>query len=399
MNKRIWTMVASGVAIVLVAGGLRQSFGIFLAPITLDLDIGRQVFGLVMAVQALVFGVFQPVTGWLADRHGGFRVITAGALLYALGMWWTSLSTGASDFMVSFGLLVGLGLSGATQVVVLGAIGKVVPDQRRGLVFGTIIAAGSVGMFGFVPGAQAMMDSLGWRETFVILAIAIALLPLIAIALRGGPEHAAAGARRPLGDVLGEARGHRGYMLLTAGFFVCGFHVSFIGTHLPAYLTDNDVSPTAAAYALGLIGLCNVLGAYVFGALGDRFSKKNLLTAIYGARAVVMALMLMLPINNTTALVFGAVMGFLWLATVPLTGGIVAQIFGTHNFTMLFGFVMMSHQFGAFGGAWLGGYIYDVTGSYDTMWMISAALGVAAAALHWPISDRPLARLKLETAS
>jgi MFS family permease len=392
MNNRVRLMVASGVAIVLVAGGLRQSFGIFLAPVTLDLDIGRQVFGLVMAVQALIFGIFQPVTGWLADRHGGFRIITAGALLYGLGMWLASLSTGAADFMVSFGLLVGLGLSGATQVVVLGVIGKVVPNERRGIVFGTIIAASSLGMFVFVPGVQAMMQSMGWRDTFTILAVAIVFLPLFAIVLRGNPPEDTSGPRQSFKEVVTEARGHRGYKLLTAGFFVCGFHVTFIGTHLPAYLMDNDVSPTAAAYALGLIGLCNVLGAYFFGALGDRFSKKNLLTVIYYGRAVLMVLVLVLPVNNITALLFGASMGFLWLATVPLTSGIVAQIFGTRNFTMLFGFVFMSHQFGAFGGAWLGGYIYDVTGSYDLMWMISAVLAVIAGLLHRPINEQPLVR-------
>ncbi len=399
MNNRVRLMVASGVIVVLVAGGLRQSFGIFLTPITLDLDIGRQVFGLVMAVQALIFGVFQPVTGWLADRHGGFRIITAGALLYALGMWLASLSTGAAEFMLSFGVLVGLGLSGATQVVVLGVIGKVIPSQRRGIVFGTVIAASSLGMFGFVPGVQAMMDSIGWRESLTILAIAVALLPLVAIAMRGGSAAEAGSARQSFGDAVGEARRHRGYLLLTAGFFVCGFHVSFIGTHLPAYLVDNDVSPQAAAYALGLIGLFNVLGAYLFGWLGDRYNKKNLLTAIYLARAVVMALMLVLPINDTTALMFGVVMGFLWLATVPLTSAIVAQIFGIRHFTMLFGVVMMSHQIGAFGGAWLGGYIYDVTGSYDLMWIFSCILGLAAALLHWPINDRPLARLAREPVS
>ena len=392
MINRLWLIVASGVAVVLVAGGLRQSFGIFLAPVSLDLEISRQAFGLVMAVQAVIFGIFQPVTGWLADRHGGFRIIAAGALLYGLGMWLASLSTGTADFMLSFGLLVGLGLSGATQVVVLGVIGKVVPNERRGIVFGTIIAASSLGMFVFVPGVQAMMQSLGWRDSFVVLALAIALLPLIAIVLRDASAVDADGARQTFKDVVAEAHGHRGYMLLTAGFYVCGFHVSFIGTHLPAYLTDNDVSPTAAAYALGLIGLCNVLGAYLFGALGDRFNKKNLLTAIYLARAVLMALMLVLPINNVTALLFGAIMGFLWLATVPLTSGIVAQVFGTRNFTMLFGFVFMSHQFGAFGGAWLGGYIYDVTGSYDLMWVISVVLAVMAAMLHLPIDDRPLVR-------
>ncbi len=398
MSRQAWFMVLIGVVIVMVGGGLRQAFGVFLRPVAIDLEIGRQLFGLVIAVQALIYGVSQPAAGLLADRYGSIRVIVAGALLYALGLWLAASAVSSFDLFVSLGVLVGLGLSGPTQVLVLGAVSKVVPENRRSLVFGTIIAASSLGMFFFVPGVQALLDMIGWRETFYFLAIGIALIPLISIGLRTAPTVETAGAKQSLGDAIGEARSHSGYVLLTAGFFVCGFHVTFIGTHLPAFLVDNDVSSTAAAYSLGLIGLCNVAGAYIFGALGDRFSKKNLLCWIYTGRAVLMGLVLIVPINDVTALIFGVFMGLLWLATVPLTSGIVAQVFGTRYFSMLFGVVMMSHQFGSFAGAWLGGYIYDTTGTYDLMWAASVGVGLLATALHWPIREQPLARLSQETA-
>jgi MFS family permease len=398
MTRQTNIMIACGVLIVLFAGGLRQSFGVFLNPVSIDLGIGRQVFGLVIASQALLFGVCQPVAGLLSDRYGAFRVITAGALLYALGLWFAGMSTSALDLYLSMGLLVGVGLSGATQVVVLGAIGKVVPNERRGTAFGIVISAGSIGMFVFVPGAQSLLDTLGWRGSFSVAAAAIAMIPLVAIGLRAAPLAESAGPKQSLREAVSEAKSHSGYVLLTLGFFVCGFHVTFVGTHLPAYLADKHVSPQAAAYALGVIGLCNVIGAFFFGKLSDRYGKKNLLVVIYFCRAILMSMLLILPINDVTAILFGICMGLLWLATVPLTSGIVAQVFGTRHFTMLFGVVFMSHQFGGFGGAWLGGYISDVTGSYDLMWMISVGLGLTAALLHWPIRDQPLARLSQETA-
>lgn len=391
-------MLVCGVAVVLVSGGLRQSFAVFLRPVSLDLDVGRQMFGLVIASQALLFGVAQPFAGLLADRYGAFRVVVAGALLYALGLWLAGMSTDAVELYLSLGLLVGLGLSGATQVVVLGAVSKVIPNERRGAVFGTVIAAASVGMFFFVPGMQSLIDASGWRDAFIVAAGLIAVLPIIALGLRVPIAERADAARQSIAEAVREARRHSGYILLTAGFFVCGFHVTFVGTHLPAFLADNDVSVTAAAYSLALVGLCNVIGAYLFGALGDRFRKKNVLTLIYLGRAVLMSLVLVVPVNDVTALLFGAIMGLLWLATVPLTSGIVAQVFGTRHFSMLFGVVFMSHQFGSFGGAWLGGYIYDATGSYDLMWTISVGLGVVAAMLHWPIHEQPLPRLAREAA-
>ena len=393
MTRRLWIMLLCGVLIVLASNGLRLTFGVFLRPISIDLDISRQVFGLIIASQTLLFGLSQPIAGIFADRFGAVKVIVVGALLYALGLWLMSLAADAFDLYVSLGLLIGLGLAGATNVIVLGAVGKVVPNERRGVVFGTVIAAGSLGMFFLVPSVQGLLDMFGWRETLVLMALFIALIPLLSVGLRVDASASTAGSGQSLRAAIGEARGHSGFLLLAAGFFVCGFHVTFIATHFPAFLADNDVSPTAAAYALGVIGLFNVIGAYVFGAAGDRFRKKNVLTLIYLARAVLMTILLLMPINDVTAIVFGGFLGILWLATVPLTSGIVAQVFGTRHFSMLFGVVFMSHQIGGFCGAWLGGVIYDVTGSYNLMWGISVALGLAAAALHWPISDRPLSRL------
>ena len=396
MTGRVCFMIFCGVLIVLICGGLRQSFGVFLRPVSLDLEIGREMFGLVIAAQALIYGVSQPVVGMMADRFGAIRMIIAGAALYALGLWLASIATSVTDLGLGLSLAVGLGLSGPTQVLVLGAVGKAVPENRRSVVFGTIIASSSLGMFLFVPGAQFLLDAVGWRDAFLYLSLLLVLVPFVAFGLGSAPLVLAKGQKQSLREAIDEAGGHSGYLLLTAGFFVCGFHVTFIATHLPAFLVDNDVSPTFAANALAMIGLFNVAGAYIFGALGDRFSKKNLLCLIYAARAVVTGMMLIVPINGVTAIIFGICMGLLWLATVPLTSGIVAQIFGTRYFSMLFGVVMMSHQFGSFAGAWVGGYIYDVTGTYDLMWLAAAVVGLLATALHWPIREAPQARLAQE---
>lgn len=394
MTRRLWIMLICGVLVVLIGNGLRLSFGIFLRPVSLELGIGRETFGLVIALQALLYGAFQPIAGMLADRYGAVRVITIGALIYGLGLWLTSAAASAFDLYISLGLLVGLGLSCATNVIVLGAIGKVVPNERRGIVFGTVIASGSLGMFFFVPGAQHLVDLSGWRWTLVAMAILMVVVPLFALGLRAPPADARSGFQQSVREAAREAMRHRSYLLLTTGFFVCGFHVTFIGTHFPAYLSDNQVSPAAASYAFGVIGLFNILGAYLFGALGDRYSKKSVLTLIYLLRAALMTAMLLTPLTDFSAILFGACMGLIWLSTVPLTSGIVAQVFGPAHFSFLFGIVFMSHQLGGFTGAWLGGRIYDATGSYDLMWIVSIALGLISAAFHWPISDRPLARLQ-----
>ena len=394
MTRRLWIMLVCGVLVVLIGNGLRLTFGVFLRPVSLELGIGRETFGLVIAVQALLYGAFQPIAGMLADRYGAVRVISIGALIYAAGLWLTSVAASAFDLYISLGLFVGLGLSCATNVIVLGAIGKLVPNERRGIVFGTVIASGSLGMFFFVPGAQHLLDLAGWRSTLVAMALLMVLVPLFALGLGEAPASAGGGAQQSVKDAALEAIRHRSYLLLTTGFFVCGFHVTFIGTHFPAYLSDNQVSPAAASYAFGVIGLFNILGAYLFGALSDRYSKKSVLTLIYLLRAALMTVMLLTPLTDISAIVFGACMGLIWLSTVPLTSGIVAQVFGPAHFSFLFGIVFMSHQLGGFTGAWLGGRIYDATGSYDLMWIISIALGLISAAFHWPINDRPLARVQ-----
>jgi predicted MFS family arabinose efflux permease len=392
MTRQLWIMLVCGALIVLIANGLRLTFGVFLKPISLDLGIARETFGLVIAGQTLLYGVFQPIAGMLADRYGAARTIVVGAALYASGLWLASKAAAALDLHLSIGLLVGLGLSASANVIVLGAIGKIVPSERRGIVFGTVIAAGSFGMFFLVPAVHFFIEQVGWRETMVLMAMLIALTAVLALGLRVKAGTASAVAPQPFSDAVREAARHRGYVLLTLGFFVCGFHVTFIGTHFPAYLIDSGVSTTAASYAFGVIGLCNIAGAYLFGALGDRYRKKSVLTSIYGLRAILMTAMLFVPMTDVTAIAFGACMGLIWLSTVPLTSGIVAQVFGPQHFSFLFGIVFMSHQIGGFCGAWLGGLIYDATGTYDLMWVLSVALALVSAALHWPIDDRSLAR-------
>lgn len=399
MTKRLWIMLAAGVLVVLIGNGLRLTFGVFLRPISIDLEIGRETFGLVIACQTLLFGVSQPLAGILADRYGAIKVIVGGALLYSIGLYVASQAAMASELFLGLSLMVGLGLAGATNVIVLGAIGKVAPNEKRGAIFGTVIASGSLGMFIFVPGAQHLISEIGWREAMLLGAGIILVAPFLAAGLRAPPPaETATSVRQSVGDALFEARTHRGYVLLTLGFFVCGFHVTFIGTHFPAYLADNDVSPSAASIAFGVIGACNIAGAYLFGAIGDRYNKKSTLTAIYLLRAALMTALLLVPITDAVAIAFGAAMGLVWLSTVPLTSGIVAQVFGPAHFSFLFGIVFMSHQIGGFAGAWLGGRIYDATGAYDLMWAISIALGLGSAALHWPIDDKPLARLRPQAA-
>ncbi|MEM7252205.1 MAG: MFS transporter [Pseudomonadota bacterium] len=390
MSTRIWFLVACGVVIVLTAGGLRLSFGVLLKPISDDLEVGRQVFGFVMALQALVFGLIQPFVGYLADRFGTLIVVTGSAVLFALGLYGAATSTTALELTLSLGLVVGIALSGATQVVVLGAVGRAVPPARQGLAFGLVIASQSLGMFLVVPGVQAMIDSMSWRPTLMVLAAVVLVLPVLAWGMRRGPSTNDTDAQQSVAEALIEAKSHTSYWLLTGGFFVCGFHVTFIAVHLPAYLIDQNIDADTSAWALATIGLFNIIGAFLFGALGDRYSKKNLLVLLYLGRALLMGSLLFVPMNGTTALVFGAIMGVFWLGTVPLTSGLVAQMFGTRYFGMLFGVVFLGHQVGSFGGAWLGGYIYDVTGSYDGMWILSAGLGVIAAVINWPISERPV---------
>lgn len=388
-------VMISGVVCLILAMGIRQSFGIFLTPIAIDLEIGRQAFGLAIAVQNLLWGLAQPFVGAIADNFGAMRVTVVGALLYAGGLALAASSSDPLGLNVSLGVLVGLALAGTTYVTVLGAVGRVVPPERRSLAFGLCTAAGSFGMFAVVPGAQALLDHLGWRDAFLVLTVAISALIPLALGFRASDRRIAAySGTQSIGAAIREAREHSGYWLLNAGFFVCGFHVAFVATHLPAYLADNSMPPSVSAWSLAMIGLFNIFGSYLFGAMGGRFRQKWVLSGIYAARAVVIALFMLVPLSGVSAIAFGAGIGFLWLGTVPLTSGIVAQVFGVRYLSMLYGVVFASHQVGAFLGAWGGGWAYDALGSYESIWLASIALAIFAALIHLPIKDRPLARLK-----
>ncbi len=394
MSRGARTVFGSGILCLILAMGIRQSFGIFLTPIAMDLEVGRGVFGLAIAVQNLLWGLAQPFTGAFADRFGAMRVTIAGALLYAAGIGLAAFSVDPMQLTVTLGVLVGLALAGTTYGTVLGAVGRVVPPERRSLAFGACTAAGSFGMFAVVPGAQALLDAFAWRDAFIILAIAVSVLAPVAFGFRYSDRQIAdTGGRQTMGGAIREAREHSGFWLLNAGFFVCGFHVAFVATHLPAYLADQGLPPSVSAWALAMIGLFNIVGSYVFGALGGRFRQKWILAIIYMARAVVIGLFLLAPLSAATAVAFGAGIGFLWLGTVPLTSGLVARVFGVRYLSMLYGVVFASHQVGAFLGAWGGGWAFDALGSYESVWIASIALALFAAVIHLPIRDEPMPRL------
>ena len=388
MTPRLWLMVACGSLIVTIAMGVRQSFGLFIQPVGMDLNVGRDVMGLAIAISNLVFGLVQPFVGAVADRYGAGRVIVAGTILYGLGLILMMVSQDPLGLHLTLGVLTGLGLAGTTYVVVLGAIGRDVPLQYRTRIFGITTAAGSFGMFAVVPGTQGLIGWLDWQGALIALTVLISTMAVAGMALAGKPRVAEdAGIDQSLSAAVKQAFGHSGYWLLNAGFFVCGFHVTFIAVHFQPYLLDQGIDARSAAIGLALIGLFNIVGSYLFGELGDRFRKKYLLSLLYFARAVVIAVFIILPLTPLTAIMFGAAIGFLWLATVPLTSGLVGQIFGTRYLSTLYGVVFLWHQVGSFLGAWLGGEAYERFGSYDSIWLASIALGLIAAILHFPIRD------------
>ena len=387
----LWTVVACGAAILSVAIGCRQAMGLFLAPMTLDIGVGREVFGFAMAVSNIMWGIVAPFGGALADRYGTGRVVAAGGLLYVLGLIVMGFANSGADLI--FGsFLIGTGLAGAGFSGVMGAVGRAAPPEKRGMALGIVAAGGSFGQFAIVPYSETLLTSFGWATALLWLAATAFVMVPLARGVAGYQPSAAAQGRQSLGAALREAMTHRGFILLTAGFFVCGFQVVFVGTHLPAYLADKAMPTWLAAWSLALVGLFNIVGSFGSGMLGDRFRKKNVLSLIYLLRSVVFLVFLAMPLTETSTLIFAATLGLLWLGTVPLTSGLVAQIFGPTYMSMLYGVVFLSHQVGSFFGAWLGGLAYDRLGSYDMMWWISVALGLMAAALHYPIPDRPIQR-------
>jgi MFS family permease len=387
MRRTVTLVIVAGCVIGLVTFGVRASLGLFTDPLSSLRGWDREAFAFAIAVQNLVWGLGQPVAGGIADRYGAGRVLAAGGVLYAAGTALMAVSTTPATLALTGGVLIGLGLAGGSFMVVLAAFTRLVPEDRRSWSLGLATAAGSMGQFLFAPLGQAFIDGYGVVTALVLLSGFVVLVPILALALTGSGE-ASSEPDVPVIQAIRGAMGHPSYLLLTAGFFVCGFHIAFITTHLPPYLTDLGFSGGLAATAIALIGLFNVIGSYTAGVLGGHQSRKYLLSGIYLARAVAFLLFLLIPTTPVVVLAFGAVIGLLWLSTVPLTSGLVALMFGTRNVGMLFGFVFLSHQIGAFIGVWLGGAIYDASGTYDAVWWLSIALGVFAAVVHLPISER-----------
>lgn len=393
ISRRAWVMIVTGALIVTLSMGVRQAFGLFLRPIGLDLEIDRQTFGLVIAAQNLIFGLAMPFVGAWADRIGAGRIAVGGALVYLGGLVVAAFASDALGLMIGFGVLTGVAMAGVTFVVVLGAVGRAVQPHERTLAFGIVTAGGSLGQFLVVPAAQGWLDAYDWRATLAILAALVALIIPLALGVAGRPP-ASVDARegQSLKAALIEARGDRSYWLLNLGFFVCGFHIAFVGTHLPAYIRDQGLSAGVGAASLALIGLFNIAGSWLWGAWGSNGSKKHLLALLYTLRGVAIAVFLVVPLSPVSVLVFAATFGFLWLGTVPLTNGLIAQIYGVKHLSALGGIVFLSHQIGAFFGAWSAGWAFDATGSYLIVWLISIALALVAGLANLPIREAPLLR-------
>ena len=386
-------VLLAGAAIVTLSMGIRHGFGLWLQPMTVERGWTRETFAFALAVQNLAWGLAGPVAGGLADRFGAFRVLLVGGLLYALGLGLMAISTTALAFAGSAGLLIGMAQSGTTYAVIYGVIARQVDPSRRSWAMGVAAAAGSFGQFLMVPVESWLIGTTGWQNALFILGLAALLILPLAFGLREPAESPAAGGpRQSVGAALREAFAYPSFRLLMAGYFVCGFQVVFIGVHLPSYLKDRGFGPEVATIALMLIGLFNVFGTYATGALGQRLAKRHILAAIYLLRALSIVLFLWAPLTPGSVYLFSAVMGLLWLSTVPPTNAIVAQIFGVQYMSMLGGFVFLSHQVGSFLGAWLGGTLYERTGSYDLVWWIAVALGVFAALVNLPVREGAIVR-------
>ena len=376
--------------------GPRSGLGFFLTPMSSLHGWGRDVFALAMAIQMLLWGAAQPLAGALADRYGAVHVLSAGALVYALGLAAMAYSHTPALLHLTAGMVIGFGLAGSSFTIVIGAFGRLMPPQWRTLAFGAGTAAGSFGQFLFSPLTVALIDRFGWQDTLLIFAAVVLLIMPLSLALASprGAAAPAAGAAPPqsVAQALSEAFGHRSYVLLVIGFFTCGFQIFFIAVHLPAYLVDRGLSADVAGWTLGVIGLFNIIGAIAAGWLSGFMPKRYILSFIYFARAVAILVYIMLPPSPATTVIFGAVLGLLWLSTVPPTSGLIAVMFGTRWLAMLFGFSFFSHQVGGFLGVWLGGLLFVRTGSYDAVWWLAILFGVLSAVINLPIVEKPVVR-------
>jgi MFS family permease len=385
-------VLAAAVVVLLVAMGVRATFGLLMQPMGLDRGFTRETFSLAFAIQNLVWGLGAPLAGALSDKYGSGRTIALGALLYAIGLLLMSFADSAAMLYLSAGVLVGLGQSATTFGVLLGVVARAFPPERRSLALGMASAGGSMGQFLMVPFGQQLIAHFDWHAALLVLSVVASFTLPLALLLQGRSVHAADQPHQSLSAAFRQALGHRAYHFLFWSFFVCGFHTAFITLHLPSYVVDRGLSAFDGALAIALIGLFNVIGSYGCGWLGGRHSKKNLLGWVYALRAVFIALLLLFPLTPPVLYVFAAGMGLLWLGTVPLTNGLIGQIYGLRYTATLYGLVFLGHQIGSFIGVWLGGWTFERTGSYDLVWWLGIGLALAAAALSWPIDERPIAR-------
>ena len=392
--RQAWALVLAGGIVMGLALGVRHVQGLFFLPITLDRGWSRETFGLAMAIQNLTWGIAQPFTGMVADRFGSVKVIVAGVAFYAAGLFLMVHADTPASFVWSAGVCIGIGLSGTTFGVVYGALSRLVAPERRSWALGLAGAIGGFAQFAMVPATQALLGAWGWAGALLVLSVVMLSAMPLARPLNDRPASTLhSDSDLLLASAIREALRHRGFWLLNLGFLACGFQLAFVATHLPAYLLGKGLRPADAVTALAIIALANIFGTYYCGLLGARHRRKHLLAGIYLVRTAAMALFVLLPLSPLTLYAFAAVMGLVWLGTAPLTNGLVSQVFGVRYITTLFGFVFFGHQLGSFFGVWLGSHLFEVTKSYDLIWLCAIGLGLLAAALHWPIDDRELVRL------
>lgn len=381
-------IILCGCIIAAIGFGTRGTMGLFTLPMTADLGLSREEWGMAMAIQNLAWGIAQPFAGGLADRYGTARVLSVGAVIYGGGVILMAFSPTAPLLYLTAGVITGVGIAVASFSVVMAAFGRSVPQEKRSFAFGIATAASSLGQFIFAPLGQAFITNFGWQMALVYLGCLLFLFIPLSVALRGRTENPVGQADLRFMQALARAWGHGSYRLLVIGFFVCGFHLAFVNVHMPAYLVQCGLSPEVGSWSIAVIGLFNVVGSLLSGYLGGRLPKQFLLATIYFSRAVVIGLFVLFPVTELSAYMFAAAMGLLWLSTVPLTAGLVSLFFGARYMGMLYGIAFLSHQVGSFVGVWLGGFVYDQTGSYSLVWYMGILLGLASAALHLPIRER-----------
>ena len=389
-----WLIIVAGCLIAALTFGPRSAMGFFQIPMITDRGWDRTTFGLAMAIQNLAWGLGQPIFGAVADKFGTWRVLALSGVLYAAGLLLMATATTPGMLHLSGGVLVGLGVAAGSFSIVMASFARNVAPENRSFVFGLGTAAGSAGMFLFAPISQAMISALGWHDTLIYMSAAMLIIPLLAIPLIGNAKSGRTQVTydQTIAEALREAFGTRSYVLLTVGFFVCGFQVAFITVHFPPYIRDLGIEARYAVMALALIGFFNIIGSLASGYIGQRYSKPHFLAWIYLTRSIITAAFLLIPASPFTVIAYSVAMGLLWLSTVPPTNGLVAIMFGTRHLAMLGGIVFLSHQIGSFLGVWMGGYLYDRLGSYDSVWWFGVALGVFAAVVHWPIREAAVER-------